>query len=121
MIVRGIPKTMKTRALVLLARLKEREDVITWDSARQVVLNEVFIRKSNISDLISDAMRPRKHLNPVGVREFYDMLNEINIPKDLVRNEKRWSEADKNKAPFDGKTPPEKFLIESGAPKWLTF
>ena len=117
MIVRGIPKTMKTRALALLARLKEREDVITWDSAGQVVLNGVFILKSNISDLISDAMRARKHFNPVGVREFYDMLNEINIPKDLVRNEKRWSEADKNKA----KTPPEKFFIESGAPKWLTF
>ena len=29
MIVRGIPKTMKTRAEALLAHLKEREDVIT--------------------------------------------------------------------------------------------
>ena len=92
MIVRGIPKTMKTRALALLARLKERKDVITWDNTGQVVLNGNFIPKSNISDLVSDAMRPRKHFNPVGVREFYKMLNEINIPKDLVRNEKRWSE-----------------------------
>ena len=31
MIVRGIPKTMKTRAEALLAHLKERGDVITWD------------------------------------------------------------------------------------------
>ena len=92
MIVRGIPKTMKTRAQALLARLKERKDMIKWDSSGQVTLNGVFIPKSNISDLISDAMRPRKHFNPVGVRKFYDMLNEINIPKDLVRNEKRWSE-----------------------------
>ena len=29
MIVRGIPKTMKTRAQALLERLKEREDVVT--------------------------------------------------------------------------------------------
>ena len=31
MIVRGIPKSMKSRAEALLAHLKEREDVITWD------------------------------------------------------------------------------------------
>ena len=97
MIVRGIPKTMKTRAQALLAHLKEREDVITWDSSGQVTLKGVFIPKSNISDLISDAMRPRKHFNPVGVRKFYNILNEINIPKDLVRNEKRWSEVSPRK------------------------
>ena len=97
MIVRGIPKTMKTRAQALLSHLKEREDVITWDSSGQVTLKGVFIPKSNISDLISDAMRPRKRFNPVGVRKFYNMLNEINIPKDLVRNEKRWSEVSPRK------------------------
>ena len=70
MIVRGIPKTMKTRALALLERLKEREDVVTWDDMGQVLLNGVLIPKSNISDLISDAMRSRKHFNPVGVRNF---------------------------------------------------
>ena len=118
MIVRGIPKTMKTRALALLARLKERKDVITWDNTGQVVLNGDFIPKSNISDLVSDAMRPRKHFNPVGVREFYNMLNEINIPKDLVRNEKRSSEVGKKKA--EGKTPPGK-KESKGYPKWITF
>ena len=97
MIVRGIPKTMKTRAQALLAHLKEKEGAISWDSSGQVTLNGVFIPKSNISDLISDAMRPRKRFNPVGVQEFYNMLNEINIPKDLVRNEKRWSEVRQRK------------------------
>ena len=91
MIVRGIPKNMKTRAQALLARLKEREDAITWDDRGQVILKGALIPKSNISDLISDAMRSRKHFNPVGVQKFYDVLYEINIPKDFVRNEKRWS------------------------------
>ena len=90
MIVRGIPKNMKTRAQALLARLKEREDAITWDDRGQVILKGTLIPKSNISDLISDAMRSRKHFNPVGVQKFYDVLYEINVPKDLVRNEKRW-------------------------------
>ena len=88
-------------------RLKEREDVITWDDMGQVLLNGVLIPKSNISDLISDAMRSRKHFNPVGVREFYNVLNEINIPKDLVRNERRWSETEKSKVSFDENPPLE--------------
>ena len=104
MIVRGIPKSMKTRAQALLEHLKEKEGAISWDSSGQVTLNGVFIPKSNISDLISDAMRPRKHFNPIGVQEFYKMLNEINIPKDLVRNEKRWSEVRQQKVKI--KTPP---------------
>ena len=92
MIVRGIPKTMKTRAEALLEHLKQRKDTITWDDKGQVLLNGVLIPKSNISDLISDAMRSRKHFNPVGVQEFYKVLNDINVPKDLVRNERRWTE-----------------------------
>ena len=92
MIVRSIPKTMKKRAEALLAHLKEREDVITWDDMGQVLLNGVLIPRSNITDLVSDAMRPRKNFNPVGVHEFYKVLKDINIPKDIVRNEQRWSE-----------------------------
>ena len=111
MIVRGIPKNMKTRAQALLARLKEREDAITWDARGQVILKGTLIPKSNISDLISDAMRPRKHFNPVGVQKFYNVLNEINIPKDLVRNEKRWNKEEK----VDEKE--EKAWISN----WLTF
>ena len=97
MIVRGIPKTMKTRAEALLAHLKERGDVITWDDMGQVLVDGVLIPKSNISDLVSDAMRSRKHFNPVGVREFYNVLNKINVPKDLARNERRWDETEKKK------------------------
>ena len=94
MIVRSIPKSMKKRAEALLAHLKEREDVITWDDMGQVLLNGVLIPKSNITDLVSDAMRPRKNFNPVGVHEFYKVLKDINIPKDIVRNEQRWSEGE---------------------------
>ena len=114
MIVRGIPKTMKSRAEALLAHLKERGDVITWDDMGQVLVDGVLIPKSNISDLVSDAMRSRKHFNPVGVREFYNVLNKINVPKDLVRNERRWDEAGK-KENVDEKT--KKLTI----PEWISF
>ena len=113
MIVRGIPKTMKLRAEALLAHLKERGDVITWDDMGQVLVDGVLIPKSNISDLVSDAMRSRKHFNPVGVREFYSVLNKINVPKDLVRNERRWNEAEKENV--DEKTK------ELTIPEWISF
>ena len=113
MIVRGIPKTMKSRAEALLAHLKERGDVITWDDMGQVLLDGVLIPKSNISDLVSDAMRSRKHFNPVGVREFYNVLNKINVPKDLVRNEKRWVEAEKKNVNEKTK--------ELTIPEWISF
>ena len=112
MIVRGIPKTMKSRAEALLAHLKERGDVITWDDMGQVLVDGVLIPKSNISDLVSDAMRPRKNFNPIGVHEFYSVLNKINVPKDLVRNERRWDEAGKN---VDEKT--KELMI----PEWISF
>ena len=113
MIVRGIPKTMKSRAEALLAHLKERGDVITWDHMGQVLVDGVLIPKSNISDLVSDAMRSRKHFNPVGVREFYNVLNKINVPKDLVRNERRWDETGKKNV--DEKTK------ELTIPEWISF
>ena len=113
MIVRGIPKTMKSRAEALLAHLKERGNVITWDDMGQVLVDGVLIPKSNISDLVSDAMRSRKHFNPVGVREFYNVLNKINVPKDLVRNEKRWVEAEKKNVNEKTK--------ELTIPEWISF
>ena len=113
MIVRGIPKTMKSRAEALLAHLKERGDVITWDDMGQVVVDGVLIPKSNISDLVSDAMRSRKHFNPIGVREFYNVLSKINVPKDLVRNEKRWDEA--------GKENVNEKTKELTIPEWISF
>ena len=114
MIVRGIPKTMKSRAEALLAHLKERGDVITWDDMGQVLVDGVLIPKSNISDLVSDAMRFRKHFNPIGIREFYNVLSKINVPKDLVRNERRWNEAGK-KENVDEKT--KELMI----PEWISF
>ncbi len=86
-IVRGIPKTMRTRAIALLERLKARPDVISWDDMGQVKIDGVLIPKSNISDLVSSAMRSRKYFDPVGSQEFFNVLSSINVPKDLVRNE----------------------------------
>ena len=92
-VVEHIPKTMRPRATAILNRLKERPDVVTWDKTGEVKLEGENIPQSNISDLISDALRARKNFNPTGSKEFFCVLSKINMPKDLVRNEKRWKEA----------------------------
>ena len=70
-VVEHIPKTMRPRATAILNHLKERPDVITWDKTGEVKLEGENIPQSNISDLISDALRARKNFNPTGSRNFF--------------------------------------------------
>ena len=91
-VVEPIPRTMRPRATVLLSRLKAKPDVITWDKTGQVKIEGETIQGSNISDLVSDAMRSRRNFNSTGAKEFFEALNKLNVPKDLVRNEERWKE-----------------------------
>ncbi len=100
-IVRGIPKTMRTRAIALLERLKARPDVISWDDMGQVKIDGVLIPKSNISDLVSSAMRSRKYFDPIASQEFFNVLSNINVPKDLVRNEEGWKKVTQKGEGFD--------------------
>ena len=91
-VVESIPKTMRPRATALLSRLKAKLDVITWDKTGQVKIEGETIPGSNISDLVSDAMRSRKNFNPTGSKEFFQALSKMNVPKDLVRNQERWKQ-----------------------------
>ena len=88
-----IPKTMHKRATTLLERLKTRSDLVSWDERGQVTLGGEKIVDSNIADLVSDAMRPRKNFNPTGSRRFFRVLSELNVPKGVARNEHRWQQS----------------------------
>ena len=59
-VAESIPITMRSRATALLSRLKAKPDVVTWDKTGQVKIDGETIPGSNISDLVSDAMRSRK-------------------------------------------------------------
>ena len=83
---------MRPRATALLSRLKAKSDVITWDKTGQVKIEGETTPGSNISDLVSDPMRSRRNFNPMGSKEFFEALNKLSVPKDLVRNEERWKE-----------------------------
>ena len=72
--------------------MKAKPDVITWDKAGQVKIEGETIPNSNISDLVSDAMRSRKDFNPTGAKKFFQALSKLNVPKDLVRNQNQWKQ-----------------------------
>ncbi len=75
-IVENVLKTMRSRAIAILNRLKTRPDAISWDENGQVRLNNVNIPHSNISDLISNAVRGRKNFNPTGSKEFFRVIKD---------------------------------------------
>jgi hypothetical protein len=64
----------------------------SWDESGQVKVDGKEIPDSNISDLVSDAMRARKNFNPKGAQEFLWGLSKINVPKYIARNTERWNQ-----------------------------
>ncbi len=103
-IVDSVPKTMRQRATAILNRLKTRPDIVSWDESGQVNLDGKTIPNSNISDLLSDALRERKNFNPTGSKQFFRVLSKINMPKDLVRNDERWRQILDNSSSGDEET-----------------
>ena len=93
-IVDSMPKTKRQKAMSILNRLKTRPDIITWDESGRVTLEGVKVPGSNISDLLSDAVKGRKNFNPTGSKRFFNVLSKINMRKDLVRNEERWKQSE---------------------------
>mgnify|MGYP002803574282 CR=1 FL=1 len=109
-----IPKTMQKRATTLLERLKTRPDLVSWDERGQVTIGGETIADSNISDLVSDAMRPRKNFNPTGSKRFFRVLSALNVPKDVARNQQRWQQSKAGGKPVnDENTTPRSRNIQS--------
>lgn len=85
-VIAHLPARQRPKAAVLLKRLRARPDVISWDEDGKVKVDGKEIVDSNISDLVSDAVRARKNFNPTGAREFFRGLSKINVPKDIAGN-----------------------------------
>ena len=88
-IIDSVPKTMQNRAKLLIQKLKNHSDVISWNDNRQLVLDGPTIPNSNIVDLVTDLMQKRKGFNPEHSSTFAKALAKINVPEDYVRNPAR--------------------------------
>ena len=85
-IIDSVPKPMQNRAKLLIQKLKDHSDVISWNDNGQLVLDGSTIPNSNIVDLVNDVMRKRKGFNPEHSNTFAKALSKINVPEDYVRN-----------------------------------
>ena len=82
---------MKNKAERLLQRLKDHPDV-KWNSLGEFEYQGQSIKNSNLTDLVNDVLRKRKHaVAPLGWETFANVLQRINVPQDLVGNLTRWS------------------------------
>jgi hypothetical protein len=91
-VIAHLPVTQRSKAAALLKRLKANPGVISWDESGKVKVDGREIVNSNISDLISDAVRAQKNFNPTGAQKFFRGLARLNVPKDIAGNAKRWEE-----------------------------
>ena len=84
-IIDSVLKTMQNRAKLLIQKLKDHSDVISWNDDGQLVLEGSIVPNSNIVDLVNDVMRKRKGFNP----EHSNAFTKINVPEDYLRNPDR--------------------------------
>ena len=70
----SVPKTMQNRAKLLIQKLKDHSDVISWNDNGQSVLEGSIVPNSNIVDLVNDVMRKRKGFNPEHSNTFAKAL-----------------------------------------------
>ena len=53
-IIDSVPRTMQNRAKLLIHKLKDHSDVISWNDNGQLVLEGSIVPNSNIVDLVND-------------------------------------------------------------------
>ena len=88
-IIDYVLKTMQNRAKLVIHKLKDHSDVISWNDNGQLVLNGSTIPNSNIVDLVNDVMRKRKGFNPEHSSTFAKALGKIKVPEDYIWNPDR--------------------------------
>ena len=84
-IVESVPKTLKTKALRLMKRLKN-DPSTRWNDRGELMIEGSAILGSNMMGLVNDVLRKRKQSDPVGWRPFAIHLKNINLPMEFVGN-----------------------------------
>ena len=112
-IIDSVPKTMQNRAKLLVAKLKDHSDVISWNDNGQLVLEGSIIPNSNIVDLVNDVMRKRKVFNPEHSNTFAKALAKINVPEDYLRNPDRIDSIRWYRRLQDSQAPEPSFVSET--------
>ena len=112
-IIDSVPKTMQNPAELLIQKLKDHSDIISWNDYGQLVLEGSIVPNSNIIDLVNDVMRKKKGFNPEHSSTFAKALAKINVPEDYVRNPNRIDSIRWYRRLQDSQAPRPSFVSES--------
>jgi len=82
-IIQTTPKPYQTRAQSIMKFIEGHLQVN--DRGELMDSNQQVVSGSNITDLIQHAVRDRRrNMDPMGWREFKDLLQKVNVPKSLL-------------------------------------
>lgn len=129
---KGESSPLQPRSSLLFHYIKAKgEGLIYWDKDDIVYIRKKMIKGSNIHDLIQDAISgTRESPPPVGYKEFYNALKEMNTPAAFIYNKKRVLEHSEDTAPNSSKkkhatagnvSPPGIRIIVKRKRKWARF
>lgn len=83
-ILQCMPKNIKNKASLLLNTINRSKN-LEWNSKGEIVIaGEEPIPGSHIIDLIKFTLFPYKHFIPIGLEQFQQSLQNINIPQSLL-------------------------------------
>lgn len=82
-VVASAPKNLKGKA-EQMARMVLKQ--MKWSPKGELIANDQPIVGSHIVDLVNDALRTRKTVNPIGLNTFVEKLSTINAPRELIGN-----------------------------------
>ena len=115
-LVQTLPKPIQQRGRALLLLMsKDPARRLSWDTKGQLIYNGRLIVGSHIADLIKDSQYLYKRFEPIGMKEFYQSLKEMNVPKTLIGNKQRLED------PIPMRSVPPGIPVQKIVKKKLTF
>ena len=85
-VIQSVPKTLQTQAKLLMSRLKQHPNIISWTPNGEVIIQGNRKSGTNIIDLVGGLLRTRKNVHPQNEHSFLKTLASINLPEEFIRN-----------------------------------
>lgn len=98
-VLESVPSRFRTKARLLLDKIRLHPDVVTWNDRGQLVVRGQTVSNTNITDLVNDVVRARKDFEPVGWETFATALKDIDVPQEFIGHRKRWNWMQKQQQP----------------------
>lgn len=79
------PKQYKAEAAKIINFIKKNKNIIAWSPRKEIIIKGKLISDTNIVNLINYLLRNRK-TTPRAEKDFYDVLTQNGLPRNLVKN-----------------------------------